>query len=69
MIFGRVGVLLYANVTTFRTEVILDTIELRPALKWTVLLLFLAALISYISFSLHRRWLGVSSYLFHRYLQ
>lgn len=60
MMFGRVGELLYANVTTLlgvylalRMEEILDTIELRPALKWAVLLLFLAALISYISFSLH----------------
>jgi hypothetical protein len=58
--FSRVGELLYANVTTLlgvylalRMEEILDTIELRPALKWTVLLLFLAAVISYVSFSLH----------------
>jgi hypothetical protein len=58
--FGRVGELLYANVTTMlgvylalRMEEILDTIELRPAIKWTVLLLFLAAVISYVSFSLH----------------
>jgi hypothetical protein len=58
--FGRVGELLYANVTVLlgiylvlRLEEILDTVELRLALKWTVLLLFLAALISYVSFSLH----------------
>jgi hypothetical protein len=58
--FGRVGELLYANVTTLlgvylalRLEEILDTVELRPALKWMILLLFLAAIISYVSFSIH----------------
>ena len=57
---ARAGELLFANVTTLlgvylalRLEEILDAIELRPALKWTVLLLFLAAVVSYISFSLH----------------
>jgi len=57
---ARVGEILFANVTTLlgvylalRMEEILDTVELRPALKWTVLLLFLAALVSYVSFSLH----------------
>jgi hypothetical protein len=57
---ARAGEVLYANVTTLlgmylalRMEEILDSIELRPALKWTVLLLFLAALVSYISFSLN----------------
>ena len=60
MTFGRVGELLYANVTTLlgvylalRMEEILDAVELRPALKWTILLLFVAAVISYVSFSLH----------------
>jgi hypothetical protein len=60
MSFGRVADLLYANVTTLlgvylalRMEELFDTIELRPAFKWTILLLFLAALVSYISFSLH----------------
>ncbi len=58
--FARVGELLYANVTTLvglylalRLEEVLDTVELRPSLKWTVLLLFIAAVISYVSFSLH----------------
>jgi hypothetical protein len=58
--FARVGELLYANITTLlgiylalRMEEILDMVEFRPALKWTILLLFLAALISYVSFSLH----------------
>jgi hypothetical protein len=58
--FGRVGELLYANLTTLlgvylalRMEEILDTVELRLALKWTILLLFLAAVITYVSFSLH----------------
>jgi hypothetical protein len=58
--FGRLGELLFANVTTLlgvylalRMEEILDTVELRPAIKWTILLLFLAAVISYVSFSLH----------------
>jgi hypothetical protein len=60
IIFGRVGEILYANVITLlgvylalRMEEILDIVDLRPALKWTVLLLFLAALITYLSFSLH----------------
>jgi hypothetical protein len=58
--FGLVGVVLYANVTTLRgvylalrMEEILDVVELRLALKWTILLLFLAAVISYVSFSLN----------------
>ncbi len=58
--FDRVGEILYANLTAFvgiylalRMEEILDTIELRPALKWTILMLFLAALLSYAAFSLH----------------
>jgi hypothetical protein len=58
--FARVSELLYANVTTLlgvylalRMEEILDTVELRPALKWMVFLLFLAALVSYVSFSLN----------------
>ena len=58
--FARLGELLYANLTTLlgvylalRLEEILDTVELRPALKWTVLLLFMAALVSYIAFSLN----------------
>jgi hypothetical protein len=32
---------------------VLDTLELRPAFRWTIQLLFLAAVISYVSFSLH----------------
>ena len=58
--FGRLGELLYANLTTIlgiylalRMEEVLDTVELRPAMKWTVLFLFLAAVISYVSFSLN----------------
>jgi hypothetical protein len=58
--FARLGELLYANLTTLlgvylalRMEEILDAVELRPALKWTILLLFLAAVVSYVSFSLH----------------
>ena len=58
--FGRLGELLYANLTTMlgiylalRMEEVIDTVELRPALKWTILLLFLAALVSYVSFSLN----------------
>ncbi len=58
--FGRAGELLYANVTTLlglylalRMDEIFDTLELRPSVKWTVLLLFLAAVTCYISFSLH----------------
>lgn len=51
--------ILYANVATLlgvylalRMEEILDAVELRPAFKWMVLLLFLAAVITYVSFSL-----------------
>ncbi|MGE5463456.1 MAG: hypothetical protein ACM3PS_08875 [Syntrophothermus sp.] len=58
--FGRAGELIYANITTLlgvylalRMDEILDTLVLRPALQWTIYLLFLAAVISYVSFSLH----------------
>jgi hypothetical protein len=36
-----------------RLEENLDTAELRPAFRWTILLLFLAAAITYVSFSLY----------------
>jgi hypothetical protein len=58
--FSRVEELLYANLTTLlglylalRLDEMLDTVELRPALQWMALLLFPAALVSYISFSLN----------------
>jgi hypothetical protein len=60
MTFGRVGEILYANIMTLlgvylalRLEETLDIVELRPALKWTILLVFLAAIVTYVSFSLH----------------
>ncbi len=58
--FGWVGQVLYANVMVLlgvylalRMEEILDIGDLRPALKWMILMLFLASVIIYVSFSLH----------------
>jgi len=52
--------LVFSNITVIlgiylalRMEEILDQVELRPAFKWMVLFLFLAAMLVYISFSLN----------------